>query len=215
MNDGLWVHPWKGRAPESGQATLACVYEIDLGIAAIPEAAFLHRTSVADELWTVQVFDGELDCSCPVDHLLADRTEVAVVAGAPVSGTPSRACETLLDALFRSRVGFEAPADFLKPGLVGANAYHRVTGQLESELGRNRTAAVAISSHIIDVARALHLNPWPEGSSPYNWLARCPDTNHSLMISSKSEQFGCGYCARRGNAEDLKAFVRERKGAPI
>jgi len=66
-------------------------------------------------------------------------------------------------------------------------------------------------TEIIRVARELKLHPKPEGGGPFNWYARCPQTNHSLMISSKSDQFGCGYCRRKGGAEELREFVAERQ----
>ncbi len=63
---------------------------------------------------------------------------------------------------------------------------------------------------IVVVAEELGLGPSPEGSSPSNWLCRCPETNHSLYLAG--EEFGCGYCRRKGGADELRRFVEERKG---
>jgi hypothetical protein len=62
-------------------------------------------------------------------------------------------------------------------------------------------------NEIIKYCKSVGLNPQPEGSSPTNWLANCPSGgNHYIMISTKSVQWGCGYCARKGDFNSLKEW---------
>ena len=60
-------------------------------------------------------------------------------------------------------------------------------------------------------AEALGLSPRPSGGNPWSWEARCPGTNHSLMLQAKSGEWGCGWCRRKGGVEELKEFVAVRR----
>jgi hypothetical protein len=37
---------------------------------------------------------------------------------------------------------------------------------------------------------------------------------HHLMVSAKANQWGCGYCCKKGNVTDLKNWIKqiEKKG---
>ena len=50
----------------------------------------------------------------------------------------------------------------------------------------------------------------PSGRSPTLWLADCPGRGHRLHVSTASDQFGCGYCRRKGGPAELEALVAER-----
>lgn len=48
---------------------------------------------------------------------------------------------------------------------------------------------------LIKYCKSIQLNPQPEGGSATNWQANCPSGgNHHIMISTKSNEWGCGYC---------------------
>jgi hypothetical protein len=48
---------------------------------------------------------------------------------------------------------------------------------------------------------------WRGQLPSWGWSALCPGTNHSLMISTNDNTFGCGYYKRRGGPEELRTFV--------
>ena len=68
-------------------------------------------------------------------------------------------------------------------------------------------------TEIILVARELELNPQPTGTGPDYWQATCPMTNHPLYINAAENEFGCGWCKRKGGIKELRAFVKERRAA--
>jgi hypothetical protein len=99
----------------------------------------------------------------------------------------------------------------LAGGLVPlAEVEQMVHGQRDAR-ARIVASAEGGESAIIASARELGLGPRPEGTSPTNWEASCPRTNHHLMISVKSQEFGCGYCGRKGGVAELRRFVAERR----
>ncbi len=88
----------------------------------------------------------------------------------------------------------------------------RLSAKLEQRLRAREAAASAhADAPILIAARKCRLNPEPSATSSWGWSVRCPGTNHSLMISTKDNTFGCGYCKRQGGPEELRAFAAERK----
>lgn len=64
-------------------------------------------------------------------------------------------------------------------------------------------------SPMIGAALELGLNPAPTGTQLGNWVARCPETNHTLMLTET--QWSCGWCRRKGGEDELRAFAVERR----
>lgn len=67
-------------------------------------------------------------------------------------------------------------------------------------------------NELIQYCYQAKLDPEPEGSSPTNWRAKCASGGHHYMlISTQSNQWGCGYCKRKGGLVDLQKWVEEKK----
>jgi len=82
----------------------------------------------------------------------------------------------------------------------------------QAERERLRAIAAADCDYpILHAARELKLNPEPSGTSPGSWQARCPATQHYLMIQAHNGEFGCGYCGWRGGVHELRKFVASRR----
>ena len=75
----------------------------------------------------------------------------------------------------------------------------------------NAAKAKQNETEIITTARELGLNPTPAGTGPNHWHARCPQTKHNLYITASTNQFGCGWCKRKGGPDALRGFVAQRK----
>jgi hypothetical protein len=63
----------------------------------------------------------------------------------------------------------------------------------------------------IDFLEKMNFNPKPTGNNEYSWTIGCPNAEgkHFLMISTLNDEWGCGYCNRKGNLEDFKNWLRE------
>ncbi len=188
-----WLKNAANRAPVPGDAVPVCTYEVSFLLGSYPESAFLRRTVAADELW-----------------FRSDHHEGRAVISPPHPDDHSAACE-LFEILTASRALASWPAGFTAPGLLSEEEYGRILATLDAEFSSNAEAARAEESQLVVVARELGLNPEPSGEGPHHWRAHCPGTNHSLMISSSSDQFGCGYCKVKGGAEKLREFVAARR----
>ncbi|WP_299397161.1 hypothetical protein [uncultured Gelidibacter sp.] len=64
---------------------------------------------------------------------------------------------------------------------------------------------------LITYLKENNLNPVPSGYSPTNWNAQCPSgRGHSIMVSTKSDEWGCGYCRRKGGIAELESWLHEK-----
>lgn len=66
-------------------------------------------------------------------------------------------------------------------------------------------------NELVKYCKSIGLNPEPEGSSPTNWEANClSGGQHRLMISTKSNEWGCGYCKRKGDINSLREWYESK-----
>ena len=76
---------------------------------------------------------------------------------------------------------------------------------------KNQATARKRETKIIKVATQLGLHPQAPLLNPEIWSAQCPGTGHQLYINARKNEFGCGYCCRKGGPTDLRAFVTSRR----
>jgi hypothetical protein len=144
------------------------------------------------------------------------------VISIPRHGSKREAAARLLDAHVRSRVHHECPVPPYQPGLLTKAELKSIVETIAEELKRNsRVAEEEQRRHeapIIKMAKELGLSPRPAGHNHSDWMASCPQSrNHWVMISPSHNEFGCGYCGRKGGPEELRAFYNHvrRKGVSI
>jgi len=179
-----------------------------------PEAAYLRRTRDQDELWVIGGTGLRVDDLLSEDRiniLNKKRAHLGLAVTAPRRSTPLNASRRLWKHLCLARVGFGWPTYFETPGIFSENRFKKLIAEMEKELERNSKKARKRETRIIRTAYSLGLNPAPDGRHEDFWKANCPGKNHSLDIMASKNEFFCGYCNRKGNVEELKAFVKERK----
>jgi hypothetical protein len=92
--------------------------------------------------------------------------------------------------------------------LLVAEQFDVIVSLLEHELDTNaRGAGHLAEAEIVTTARELRLNPEPSGTSGTAWQAKCPGGHHYIMISAVKNDFGCGYCRRKGGPVELRVFA--------
>lgn len=193
----ITVDPWLkrpgSRAPVPADAVFVCRYWLNVCMWDVYESVYLRRTPAMDELW----FRGE-------------HGEGRGVLAPPHADDDSAARE-LFEALVCSRVGFGWPQGFEEAGLLDEAAFKAIVAGIEAELKANADEAAASETEIVRAARELGLHPVPTGKGPTHWYARCPGTQHQLLIGAGSGQFGCGYCKVKGGVMELREFVERRR----
>ena len=201
MVDQVWddpfLDPWSKliprftRVPETSH--LVCAYDVSVGADTVDEAAFLDRGASIDVLW-IQSIEG---CRAVAWHPRRDAQESARI---------------LLGAFWRTRRLFVEPTDFLRAGVIQRSDFQTLCNAIAAEGKANETAALRHGdAPIVRTARELGLNPRPAGHSPDAWMASCPGTSHWLMIGPITNEFGCGWCKRKGGPDELSKFAEERR----
>jgi hypothetical protein len=89
--------------------------------------------------------------------------------------------------------------EMLKQGINLMNEKHDLAVRLNSE------------NELIIYCKSIGLNPEPDGSRPTNWEANClSGGQHRLMISTESNEWGCGYCKRKGDINSLRKWYESK-----
>lgn len=178
-----------------------CAHEVDVFLDSYEEHVFYAVSRGSEQLWISE----------PYALKSAAVLQIKKVAERELSrGIPLGPC-AMFDELLRARVGFCGPGGLVTEGLLTRDDYEAIVERLDADLASNREAAEAKTPAIIEVARELGLSPSALGTGSDHWSANCPGTGHTLMIGGDSETFGCGYCRRKGDAEELRRFVAERR----
>lgn len=198
-------------------ALLVGAWDNHLGIDTYSEALFLFRDDQQDLLWSLTTHSGKSTQQNLAARESGDPNWVkstmtyGCVAGTPRQVTECEAATRLLDVLVRARVHYEFPHPPYLPGLLKRNELADIVEAVVTNLTRNGTAAEMqqrrYPAPIIKVARDLDLNPRPAGYNGEAWMADCPWRSHTIMLSPSLNQFGCGYCRRKGGPADLRAFT--------
>jgi hypothetical protein len=216
-----FVDPWSKKPDHQGEvpadAPFVGAWENDLGIESCNEALFLVRDNGQDLLWSLATHSEKLTKHNLIARASGDpdwvksKITCGCVAGAPCKGTKKTAATRLLDALVRARVHHELPRPPYLPGLLKRNELADIVEAVIKELKRNALAAEAAQrvkkAPIITLASELGLNPRPAGHDSSAWMADCPRRSHWIMLSPSLNEFGCGYCRRKGGPAELKAFT--------
>jgi hypothetical protein len=229
----LFVDPWVKEPHHQGDVPADAVFvgawRRYVGIDHLHEALFLARDDTRDLLWSLTTYSEQATKQSLVAREGGDpywaksNFTCGCVAGAPREGTENKAAMRLLDALVRARVPYEFPQTPYLPGLLTHRELAGIVRAVDEELNRNSIAAEAAQkgwkAPIIELANELSLNPRPTDHNDSAWVADCPRRSHTLMLSPSLNEFGCGYCRRKGGPAELRAFADDvrshsRKPAP-
>lgn len=169
-----------------------------LGVDTVQVLFYLIRTKELDWLEVVIKYS----------HSILSRNCVMSI---PRHGSKREAAARLLDTYVRFRVHYECPVPPYHSGLLTRGELKGIVEAIAEELTRNRRVAAEKQCRheatIIKMARELGLNPRPAGHNDSAWMASCPQSrNHWIMISAERNEFGCGYCRRKGGPQELRAF---------
>lgn len=215
-----FVDPWSRQPQHQGDipdwAQFVGAWDLDVGIDTLYEAVFIARDDRMDRLWSLTMTSEKLmieslEARERGDHGWAKAKLICgCVAGAARDGTPSEAAKVLLDRLFRALVRYSGPRPPYTAGLLTSEEIAAVVRRIVQEFEVNAQLAEAADrlhqAPILKLARDLKLNPRPAGHNSAAWIADCVRRSHFIMISPSSNQFGCGYCKRKGGPAELRAF---------
>jgi len=220
-----FVDPWVKKPNHQGGVPVGAVFVGAwcnyVGIDHLYEALFLVRDDKQDLLWSLTTHSEKSTKQNLAARKGGDpewaksKITCGCVCGAPREGTENKAAIRLLDALVRAKVPYEFPQPPYLPGLLTRRELAGIVRAAAEELRCNSLAAEAaqkvLKAPIIELANELGLNPRPAGHNGSAWVADCPRRSHTLMLSPSLNEFGCGYCRRKGGPAELRDFADDVK----
>ena len=221
LSSNVWGKDAESSAVLPEDAVALCAYQLlILAIADMDQIAYIRSTSTRDELWMVTeetLFDSPVDESVDettgLNTLFHGQSRQALrVLTMTHTDCISRSSMFLLSEYFDAVCGFYTPVKFLAEGLLLKSDYESIIQRQNETIRRNQEVASKRKTKIIEVATQLGLHPQPPLLNREIWSARCPGTGHQLYINARKNEFGCGYCCRKGGPKDLRAFVTSRRG---
>jgi len=100
---------------------------------------------------------------------------------------------------------------FVGSTLFSESEFSSMIESIENELDEAKYQASQSKTPFIDYLEKMNFNPKPNGNTKYSWTIGCPNAEgkHFLMISSLNDEWGCGYCKRKGKLPELKSWLQE------
>jgi hypothetical protein len=225
--DDAHIDLWsKERQPLPADAVLVMVHRFFIQVEWFRQFIWFRRTEDRDELWSATIMEEHLDsadfpseCTRPESVAVAFARNTSRVFSVCRQGPGDESLIELLCGFLSTGGGSIGSLESVVATAYISFAQIRLLVQ-RIELHREKVAAVKArnaelatrnETEIVRVARELGLDPVPSGDGPTAWAARCPNQGHRyvLWLSTKSDQFGCPYCQRKGGVGELIAFAEK------
>ena len=119
-------------------------------------------------------------------------------------------------ALFRKKFEslrlFNGIPKFVSGGYLKETDFKAIILEITRVLAENNALAKSIKTPLLRYLEAQGLQPKPSGLDAHAWLAACPFSNkkHFMMVSSKTNTYGCGWCKKKGGQASLVAYFEGR-----
>lgn len=113
-----------------------------------------------------------------------------------------------------NRNNFEGTPVFVQSRIFSEETFDKMLKQAIILMDEKYDLAIKLNAEneLIKYCKSIGLNPEPGGSSTTNWVANClSGGQHHLMISTKSNDWGCDYCKRKGDINSLREWYESKK----
>lgn len=106
---------------------------------------------------------------------------------------------------------FNGYPNFISSTLFSVSEFSDLIASVKNEKATIKNKAVQLRTPFIDYLEEMDFNPKPTGNTEYSWKIGCPNAKGKqfLMISTLNDEWGCGYCKKRGALEDFRNWFRE------
>ena len=146
-----------------------------------------------------------------VDHVKKRKHEISIPLDGQ-SGSLKETLEAYLLEMSTDYLGFTGEPLYRHSDLFTVDEFAAIVSQAKSILKEEnkRAKQLARENELLAFFQEKGFDPRPHGEDLTNWTVSCPSgKGHPAMISSTSNEWGCGYCKRKGGLEELKAWMAE------
>jgi hypothetical protein len=102
--------------------------------------------------------------------------------------------------------------EYVKSDIFSEQEFDKILKEAEDCIGRAREKTRQQKSPLLELCREYGLEPEHHGGIENQFTAKCVTGRpHNMYVSTKSEEWGCGYCRIKGGVDGLKiAYARYR-----
>lgn len=99
---------------------------------------------------------------------------------------------------------------FIDSVLFTRDEYEALIEKIRAELDIQRKKAEQNRTPLIEYLERKELRPKPSGNNARSWIAKCPsEGSHFIMVTTDPDEWGCGYCNRKGGIKELETWFNE------
>ena len=119
---------------------------------------------------------------------------------------------TIITTQFESTLLYSGLPRFESPGFLTEDDFNKIISGIKDELDQAIDLANASKNSFINYLESQSLNLKPSGHNKHSWLSDCPFSNqkHFMMVSTKENTYGCGWCKKKGNQADLENYFKTK-----
>ena len=119
-----------------------------------------------------------------------------------------------INFIVREHIEAHLPYDgfpcFIKSSVLSKREFEAIIQSIKDEKNRQAIMANAKQTPLIQYLKEKKISHEPTGHNLYSWVANCPSGGqHHIMVSTENDEWGCGYCRRKGGIAELEKWLRE------
>ena len=178
---------------------------------------YLHLLSFGQHAWLEDILGTELWYRFEGDKLLFKFTREGRESRGEADrntfpGGTKECLSGFLLELLSDPTWFHGEPFYISSGIFTLEDFNSLQARADAIIDENISKALQSPGELIDICRRYDLNPCPAGNTGHSWYATCPSgRGHSMHVSTQSEQWGCGYCRRKGGKEELDQWITENR----
>ena len=113
----------------------------------------------------------------------------------------------ILKEHIKAHSSYSGYPEFIDSILLTKDEFDQFIGTLKSRKEIIQRKAMHKKTQFISFLEKLELHPRPSGGNEYSWECVCPNSkgNHQLMVSTLNDEWGCGYCRKKGTQNNFKS----------
>ena len=122
--------------------------------------------------------------------------------------------EHFLITLMSDKNNFSGTPVFVQSEIFSPASFDSMLKQAIVLMKEKYNLAVKLNAdnEIIKYCKSIELNPKPNGNRPNIWEANClSGGQHFIMISTEFNEWGCGYCKKKGDINSLREWYESKK----
>lgn len=118
----------------------------------------------------------------------------------------------ILCKIIEAKLLYEGYPKYSTGELVSESEFNSMITFIKGKSNSIKSKSLENKTPLIEYFEKKNLNPTPAGITEHTWIAICPFSKgrHFIEISTKTDEWGCGYCQKKGGVKEMKSWLKEK-----